>query len=46
MDALWARPEIAKTLDRAEIDRLTDPANYLGVAPAMVDALLGKRGRE
>ena len=29
-DVLAADPEIAKHLDRAAIERLTDPANYLG----------------
>jgi 3-carboxy-cis,cis-muconate cycloisomerase len=39
-DALWALPEITSRFDRAEIDRLTDPANYLGLAPQMVDRAL------
>lgn len=30
-------PEVTKHFDRAAIDRLTDPANYLGLAPRMVD---------
>jgi 3-carboxy-cis,cis-muconate cycloisomerase len=30
-------PEVTKHFDRAAIDRLTDPANYLGLAPQMVD---------
>jgi 3-carboxy-cis,cis-muconate cycloisomerase len=36
-EALVARPEVTKHFDRAAIDRLTDPANYLGLAPQMVD---------
>jgi 3-carboxy-cis,cis-muconate cycloisomerase len=36
-EALTALPEISKHFDRAAIDRLTDPANYLGLAPQMVD---------
>jgi 3-carboxy-cis,cis-muconate cycloisomerase len=36
-EALVARLEVTKHFDRAAIDRLTDPANYLGLAPQMVD---------
>ena len=36
-EALVALPEVTKHFDRAAIDRLTDPANYLGLAPQMVD---------
>ncbi|WP_159997562.1 adenylosuccinate lyase family protein [Roseomonas sp. 18066] len=36
-DALSRHPEVTRHLDRAAIDRLTDPANYLGLAPQMVD---------
>jgi 3-carboxy-cis,cis-muconate cycloisomerase len=36
-DALAALPEVASHFDRAAIDRMTDPANYLGLAPEMVD---------
>jgi 3-carboxy-cis,cis-muconate cycloisomerase len=39
-DALAALPEVTKHFDRAAIDRLTDPANYLGLAPQMVDRAL------
>src|SRR6187455_921706 len=39
-DALAKDPAITKHLDRAAIDRLTDPANYLGMAPQMVDRVL------
>ncbi|MES2264851.1 MAG: adenylosuccinate lyase family protein [Pseudomonadota bacterium] len=38
--ALKAMPEVAGRLDGALIDRLTDPANYLGSAPQMVDRVL------
>ncbi len=31
---------IARHFDRAALERLTDPANYLGLAPAMVDRVL------
>jgi 3-carboxy-cis,cis-muconate cycloisomerase len=36
-EALSALPEVTKHFDRAAIDRMTDPANYLGLAPQMVD---------
>ncbi|WP_407530353.1 3-carboxy-cis,cis-muconate cycloisomerase [Methylobacterium oryzisoli] len=39
-EALAAMPEITAHVDRAAIDRLTDPANYLGAAPQMVDRVL------
>jgi 3-carboxy-cis,cis-muconate cycloisomerase len=39
-DALANTPEVAQHLDRAAIERLTDPANYLGMAPQMVDRVL------
>ena len=36
-DALAALPAVTRYFDRAAIDRMTDPANYLGLAPQMVD---------
>ena len=39
-----ACPKCRARLDRAAIDRLTDPRNYLGVAPQMIDGML--HGRE
>ena len=39
-DALSQQPGITAHLDPAAIKRLTDPANYLGAAPAMVDRVL------
>lgn len=36
-EALAALPDVTKHFDRAAIDRMTDPANYLGLAPQMVD---------
>ncbi|PNG59155.1 MULTISPECIES: adenylosuccinate lyase family protein [unclassified Variovorax] len=39
-EALAALPEVTRHLDRAAIDRLTEPANYLGLAPQMVDRAL------
>ena len=38
-------PEVTKHLDRAALDRLTDPANYLGMAPQMVDRVLASAAR-
>lgn len=43
-DALAAMPEVSSRLDRKSIDRLTDPVNYLGAAPEMVDRVLANRG--
>lgn len=39
-DALCASPEVTAHVDRATIERLTDPANYLGLSQAMVDRAL------
>jgi 3-carboxy-cis,cis-muconate cycloisomerase len=43
-DALAAVPEVSKHLDSAALEKLTDPANYLGAAREMVDRVLGRRG--
>lgn len=42
--ALAAIPEIAAHLDAAELARLTDPANYTGLAGQMIDRLLDSLG--
>jgi 3-carboxy-cis,cis-muconate cycloisomerase len=42
-DALARVPEVSKHLDRAALEKLTDPSNYLGAAREMVDRVLGKR---
>src|SRR3954468_15892450 len=39
-EALSADSEVSGRIDRATIDRLTDPGNYLGQAPQMVDQVL------
>ncbi|MGH6780027.1 MAG: class-II fumarase/aspartase family protein, partial [Bradyrhizobium sp.] len=39
-DALAGDPEIARHFDRTALERMTDPANYLGLAPVMVDRVL------
>jgi 3-carboxy-cis,cis-muconate cycloisomerase len=42
-DALATVPEVSKHLDRKALEKLTDPANYLGAAREMVDRVVGKR---
>jgi 3-carboxy-cis,cis-muconate cycloisomerase len=44
-DALAALPEVSSHFDRAAIERLTDPANYLGLAPQMVDRAIEQSAR-
>jgi len=44
-ELLAENKEITKHLTRAEIDRLCDPANYLGQAGEMVDRVLALRQR-
>jgi 3-carboxy-cis,cis-muconate cycloisomerase len=44
-DALSADPRVSARIDRATIDRLTSPKNYLGLAPEMVDRVLASSGR-
>ena len=44
-DALSADPRISSHIDRATIDRLTAPGNYLGLAPQMVDRVLASAKR-
>jgi 3-carboxy-cis,cis-muconate cycloisomerase len=39
-DALSADHRVSTRIDRATIDRLTSPGNYLGLAPEMVDRVL------
>jgi len=43
-EALAVLPEVTKHFDRAAIDRMTDPANYLGLAPQMVDRAIALSG--
>ena len=42
LDLLAAHPEIAKHVDRAALERLLDPANYLGLSGVMVDRVLAR----
>ncbi|MGE5366180.1 MAG: 3-carboxy-cis,cis-muconate cycloisomerase [Betaproteobacteria bacterium] len=44
VDLLAENAEIAKYLDRAALEKLCDPANYLGEAGAMVDRVLAVTG--
>ena len=44
-DALSADPEVSACIDRATIERLTSPNNYLGLAPEMVDRVLAASPR-
>ena len=43
IDLLAATPEISRHLDRAALERLCDPASYLGQAGVMVDRVLAMR---
>jgi 3-carboxy-cis,cis-muconate cycloisomerase len=43
-DVLMETPSVAGPLGREKLAALTDPANYLGAGPAMVDHLLARRG--
>ena len=42
-DALAAMPEVSRHLKLPALERLTDPANYLGAAQQMVDRVVGDR---
>ena len=44
-DALSADPLVSARIDRATIERLTSPENYLGLAPEMVDRVLAAAKR-
>jgi len=43
-DALERDPAVASRLDRAAIERMTDPASYLGSADAFIDRVLAAAG--
>ena len=45
-DALLSDPKITARIDRPTIERLTSPANYLGLAPQMVDRVLASVPRK
>jgi 3-carboxy-cis,cis-muconate cycloisomerase len=44
LDVLLETPAVADPLGPQKLGALTNPANYLGAAPAMVDDLLARRG--
>ncbi len=44
LEALEADRRVARNLDRQALERLIDPANYLGAAPEMTRLLLQNRG--
>jgi len=44
LDALVAQGAVTAELDITELQRLTDPVNYLGLAPQMVDRALAQPG--
>jgi 3-carboxy-cis,cis-muconate cycloisomerase len=44
--ALLADREVTDRIDRATIERLTLPGNYLGLAPQMVDRVIASKPRE
>jgi 3-carboxy-cis,cis-muconate cycloisomerase len=45
-DLLAENEEIAKHMSKAELQKLCDPANYLGVAGEMVDRVLELRNKK
>jgi 3-carboxy-cis,cis-muconate cycloisomerase len=45
IDLLAAHPEVGKHADRAALERMCDPANYLGQAGVMVDRVLARAGK-
>jgi 3-carboxy-cis,cis-muconate cycloisomerase len=45
IDLLVEDKEIAKHIDRAGLEKLVDPANYLGVAGEMIDRVLAMRDK-
>jgi 3-carboxy-cis,cis-muconate cycloisomerase len=40
IDLLGENPEVSQHLDRASLEKLVDPANYLGLSREMVDRVL------
>ena len=45
-EALLSDPKVTARIDRATIERLTAPRNYLGLAPQMVDRVLASAPRK
>jgi len=46
VELLAQNAEISKRLTRAELDKMCDPAGYLGLAGEMVDKVLAREGRK
>jgi 3-carboxy-cis,cis-muconate cycloisomerase len=46
IDLLARNPEISRHLSRAELERVVDPANYLGLAGEMVDRVLASERKD
>lgn len=44
LDALLRDTQVTERLPRSRLEQLTDPANYLGLAPQMVDRVLQRPG--
>ena len=44
-EALLADPQVTDRIDRATVERLTSPGNYLGLAPQMVDRVIASSSR-
>jgi len=42
LEELAKMEEVTRHFDRAALERLVDPQNYLGVAPQMIDRVLGR----
>jgi adenylosuccinate lyase len=45
-EALQSDPKVTARIDRATLERLTSPRNYLGLAPQMVDRVLASPTRQ
>jgi 3-carboxy-cis,cis-muconate cycloisomerase len=44
-DVLAAEPAVTRLIDDAQLDKLLDPANYVGSATRFVDAVLAEHAR-
>jgi 3-carboxy-cis,cis-muconate cycloisomerase len=45
-DALSRKPQVIQHLERTAIDHMTDPANYLGMAPLMANRAVAASKRQ
>jgi adenylosuccinate lyase len=46
VEALRLQPEVAPLIGSAELDALLDPAQYIGLAPQVVDRTVAAIGRQ